>query len=1478
MAAQKNGRKGQRQHGTDIWGRPKNAQGAVYGVQCKGKDRLFGAPVTAKELRDEVTKAREFSPPLSDWTLVTTAPKDAGIELAARQITAEHQQNGLFLVHVFGWEDLQSLISRCDNVIEKYYPDFTSTNRKVLEYFRDVIEPTSASAIRVQRLLTLDVDGIQRAFGGVSRALLSWPQETAGHWIDRPELEQLHSLLTQSEPTVSVLLGGPGEGKSALLARLGTRLVAEDVALLAIKADQLPRTISTLEALDAWIACSVPVGDALRRLAAERRVVLLIDQLDALAELMDQHSERLSVLLRLVGALADTPNLQILLSCRSFEFHNDVRLTSLKAEAITLSRLSWDQVVPLLRAVGRRTAGWSEEVREVLCTPQQLAVFLTHFSSRPNEVPAFSSYHGLLDRVIRERLEVPYGPRTVEVAEAIASEMAREEELWLARDRFERSFSKELRNLIAADIITLSEAGLSLSFRHQTLFDFLRARAFLRDNVSLAKHVMEEKQESLFVRPILWSALHHLREADRAAYRREFRTLWSYGGLRPHIRYLLVSFLGQVGAPDDEEAHWLLPTLDDPAVRRKTFRALSGSSAWFSRIESRLPSLMTAAPLSAWGAMTLLAGAVGFAADTVLALVDRYWAAEAEYSGHALQILSEIRDWDERSVALAARIADRGDVAPSYIRHLARRVAEKRADLVPELVVRSLEAAVRRIRSETPALPRIASDVALDETAIVQRIEDERATYGPFTALLEATTEWHDLEKLVVKAPRAFIMRAWPWLVDLLRSLAYDVNPLLNEYRSHRGLSFVNEIDAGDRYPLPRAFEVAMRGFAAADPEGFIDFLKANVTSDLMVVHRLLGIGLGRIVRSNPTDVLEYLLADPRRLIVGDFHDIHSTTRALLVGLVPVLTDSDARRVERAIVDWERYREIPADEDPKVRFERRRWAREHRLRLLRSFPSERLSPKARRLLAEEERALPDTRDYDHEPVKLVSVESPMSAAQMSVAPDDSIVELFEELPDATGWRHPTRPHEHVGGSIPLSREFANFAKTSPERALRILERFRPGAQERPAGAALAALGDGLVSPPVLLGSITALVARGFASDEFRGDVAHCLEALAHRANGLDASTCRLVESWVVDAAPRVSDQDPESPSDSEAQDGSDVSDHRSLLWNDGGLVMLPRGNYPYLRALMSGYRLREHDDVSGWLSVVERHLERSEDPKVWIALTPCLEFRGGDRLRVASFLENFVARKSYVLNTTAGVRLIARVHDRIPTATFDRIMDDWIAGPWVRGPQAAGEIGALALCLKPEDERARARIDALLVRSDCAPNVCAGIRLGIGHTLARAWSVPALRPLVTPLLTRLILLPDSPIAEAVHAIFTSTDPFLADDYTAELFEALHARPPLLCTRDATFVIERLKDLLRAGWNPTLVATVATVLVEHAGRELGNMQTSWAASADNLVEIALTLHRLPATRAVGLTLFEELLKVDAYGVDKRLEELDRRPFR
>ena len=125
--AQKNGRQGQAQAGVDVYGQPDGGS-EWAGVQCKGKDNYAEKTLTEKELRDEVNKAKKFTPPITkEYVMATTGLRDAKIQQVAREITQQHQKEGLFPVHVWFWEDIRNKLAEYDGLIKKYYPDLYAT-------------------------------------------------------------------------------------------------------------------------------------------------------------------------------------------------------------------------------------------------------------------------------------------------------------------------------------------------------------------------------------------------------------------------------------------------------------------------------------------------------------------------------------------------------------------------------------------------------------------------------------------------------------------------------------------------------------------------------------------------------------------------------------------------------------------------------------------------------------------------------------------------------------------------------------------------------------------------------------------------------------------------------------------------------------------------------------------------------------------------------------------------------------------------------------------------------------------------------------------------------------------------------------------------------------------------------------------------------------------------------------------------------
>jgi len=115
----RHGRAGFPQHGVDVYGYTKD--GKLHGIQCKKKDALVANSTAAKELREEVKKALEFSPKLSSFIFATTTPNDPDLEEVARIITMDNRRENLFSVHFLGWNDILEKLSSHDWLVEKYY-------------------------------------------------------------------------------------------------------------------------------------------------------------------------------------------------------------------------------------------------------------------------------------------------------------------------------------------------------------------------------------------------------------------------------------------------------------------------------------------------------------------------------------------------------------------------------------------------------------------------------------------------------------------------------------------------------------------------------------------------------------------------------------------------------------------------------------------------------------------------------------------------------------------------------------------------------------------------------------------------------------------------------------------------------------------------------------------------------------------------------------------------------------------------------------------------------------------------------------------------------------------------------------------------------------------------------------------------------------------------------------------------------------
>ena len=1309
---------------------------------------------------------------------------------------------------------------------------------------------------------------IESAFRSASDEVLEWPQILGdGQWIPRSELELLIATISSSDRSAVMLLGAPGSGKSALVARLARQSLDAGYSVLAIKADQLPEDIRSLKDLDEWLELELPLVRALELVAAQRKTVLLIDQLDALSELIDLSTGRLSALVTLVRRAAEVPNLHIVCSCRTFERRYDTRLSRIDAEEVQLPPLPWPAVSEILRARGLNADAWPEEFREMLCYPQCLKLFLRFFSGA-SEAAVFKTYQAMLEHLWRERLfkSAQHAQATV-LLNRIATDMAERETLHAPAARFEAE-RRDLDYLVSVGILQYDEALGQISFTHQTLFDFARARAFVTQEGSLSRFVLA-RQTALFVRPKLWSGLAYLRATDASAYRNEFLALWGDTALRQHLRLLLIDFAGMQEAPEPFEIQSLQRALDDPRYLSKTLNAIAGRKTWFDEVKREvLPRLMAAEVKDGWPARWVLQRAWPFARDEVLHLLEQFWLEDQGKREQAFLVLQELGQWSDAALRLAVRIIEAGGMHDQSVSYLASVVSAAE----PALAVKLAAAQIRLRLKEAMSAP--PPPLEIPEGASVEEKEVARALYEPRKALKDlldrSDSSWYDLPAVVEASPITWLDELWPLLREALELIADPEPRIVNEYRDDSFLATNFEDDAEGEarreYPILGATLTAVRELAKREPDKFIAFAQKNESSGVASVHRLLAIGLSQIGATHARFGLEYLLGDARRLQLENFHEDERETKMLIRAITPHLSTEECGRLEAFILGASTTRPDFRDEDPETRFKRQKWDRQFRLRLLRQFPPGKLSSATRQLIrTEQESAFPGFEDKRRDFEVTVS-SSRMSADQMSRASDDAILNFVKDYPDSIGWGN---VFDRRGGSIEVSRAFGQFAKNHPARALRLCEQMDPATHQRPLGHAIEAIDEKALPLDELSKVVFDFDGKGFRSEEFRAPAASALRKRVSQPDGLPDAVIDLLIRWLGEY--EIEEEEPPKASD------EDKAREESILWGYGGFMILPHGTYPILNAIVIGFIGRDPVPNDRLFGVLMRHLERDDSIKIWEAIGMDLSrylSRCGPS-HVEGFIEALFSKHPPLVGKKTGIWLVAHALRFVSASAIQR----WLTAVRTHGlddsMQAFGELLILYALLAPTESWPRNEIEDVLTRASTGDAVSHEILTGLVHGAVHLWKDIDDKAFLSRILAAGMKSDHPATGRAALDWFRINEHARLSDRNRPIFAALAEGKAIEAVRSYSFLVEALMEVIQD--DPLVVYAICTRILASAGADIGNMATAVATDAEGIINIALTLQRMEEpNRTNGLTLFERLIELNAYRAREALMDVDRRP--
>ncbi|GHB06133.1 hypothetical protein ACIQRS_30065 [Streptomyces termitum] len=832
---------------------------------------------------------------------------------------------------------------------------------------------------------------------------------------DRATAHELFTrLLTDDETRILVCDGPAGMGKSAVVGEVVALAHERGWPVLPFRMDEVEAADRTAEAVGGRVQLGGCPASLLARVARGAPALLVVDQLDAASSYSGRIPEVFEAVDEMLEVLDAFPNVRTVLVARTIDVEKDPRLMNLvgdrgPAKRFPVGLLDDEAVAAVLARGGTPPQRLGGETLRLLRTPLHLSVFCrlserARNASYRNLADLYATYTDEVRRKIEKFLPADLWPA---VTHLLVDEMSRRETVTVPYGILDRFAREDLAVLVSAGVLLHGDND-RIGFFHETYFDYLFARSFVLSGKDLHDFLATGGQ-ALFRRAQTRQVLEHLRETDRAEFRRTAVRLLGSDVVRPHLRFVVVSVLEQLDATDEDWAA-LDPLAWDDGVTARKLRGLLGLPAWFDatdtgRWERWLGDPATTPlvfPQLSWctahrpkRVTELMRPYANAAAPWPGLLQDWLWRWPTHHSAEMVETLIEQGYFDEGN----AEVPGSGRTFWDYFRGVAEQEAET--------ALRLLGTFLRRAAAHT------ASNGG-------DPLDSDRLNTSPGTGIGE------DVSKAAAASPRAALDHLLPFVVAVAEASHVRHSP---DHPSrarwyHRLLPVHPDLDEA----LYWGVHDALRTLAQQDPDSVAETMRTLSTSDSKAL-RFLACRV-HTVWNRPDEALAWLMADPENLRLGWVDSARWASRELVSRAT---RDCGAELLERFVhllLDhypaWER---LP---------ENRQVFGHAQYVLLDAVAPHRRSPEARRRLGELERKFsgfplvgpkPVTADFLGPPVPSAAGEH-MSDAQWLRA-------LRKHAEDRHNWR--TDPP--TGGARELAQLLGSCAKVQPDRFTALAQGF-----------------------------------------------------------------------------------------------------------------------------------------------------------------------------------------------------------------------------------------------------------------------------------------------------------------------------------------------------------------------------------------------------------------------------------------------------
>jgi predicted Zn-ribbon and HTH transcriptional regulator len=430
-------------------------------------------------------------------------------------------------------------------------------------------------AIKEIKSASIDLTRINNFFGSLSNS-----------HIERKETDLLFnwvlSDLEEERKGIAILEANAGLGKTIVLKDLYYKLDSIGIPVLSIKSDKYYANDRTALERKIFQKEDVSIESILKTISeVDQKIVLLIDQLDALSQTLSTQRDYMTTYNRLIHDLSFYPNVRIIISVRTFDlnYDSDLRIyTSKEFSNFKLNPLSMGDVKKILNDLNVNKP--SIKLIELLQLPSNLNIFCKLKETSKHDIDSLKTLNDL-HNALWSQLIIKSDKKNLKVKDflyKVSNRMYEFQQITIS-NIFDDTFHKEVSFLKSQDII--NEHNNEIQFFHQSFYDYLFAKQFVENENSLIEYI-DENGQSLYVRQIIKMVIEYLREHNHPQYFETLNNILKIDKYRFHIKMLLLTSLSLVTSPTKKEKEIFKELIDKDDNLLEVFISSILSIGWIN--------------------------------------------------------------------------------------------------------------------------------------------------------------------------------------------------------------------------------------------------------------------------------------------------------------------------------------------------------------------------------------------------------------------------------------------------------------------------------------------------------------------------------------------------------------------------------------------------------------------------------------------------------------------------------------------------------------------------------------------------------------------------------------------------------------------------------------------------------------------------------------------------------------------------------